>query len=1010
MRLTGSQGGMSEMVDVIGTINKITVSSALDDTIPIPIVAASQAFPSITLPNISNATILHAYLRIVGNARQSTSGASVDGAQNIQIRKDTPGTWTNALLVPNSALLHSPSSGISYISWLGAIDVSSEVDAFNDTYEVQWLNALAISDVITLQDVRVELDIYYTLDSGVEAKVDDILADTDELQANWLDPTGALFVLLSNAETYSTSAANDSADLLAITKLVEGNSVSDVGNTNTTFKTNLTETDDDYWNDHTIIINDPSLSNLIARRIIDYDGTTKFITVSVALPYTPDDLTSFSILGRVVQNTYDDATLTALVQSVKDAIQSESGAVVADGGNTPSYFKTDLSSTTLNYWTNVQILFLTGNNAGIARRISGYSVAKFITVSEAFPNTPTAAETFIIIGRVAGAGSALTESGIADATWDELKAGHTASTSFGKILQDLETVAAAIKVVTDILNGKLPTNYIMGSAVQTGKDDEIDDILADTAAMQPQVATIHGKLPSSTYLRGTADADGGLCTADKADINAQADLALSDYDPPTFTEMDAMETDLTTEIDANEAKLDILTTMVAQIQNNVYFSTTVLDMYQRPAAGSETYRIRAMVFDGSGNPEDPDSEELYMTLDGTSGSIVARTLMTKETVGIYYYDITILSTDTLENWTFTFDYLEGAVAKTHYRQSALTEWTSDINDIQTKVNAVYVKVDAVAPSPTIPAQILTHDTDIKALPNVQSTPEYLVIPSGITRINLEGGVDAVVTDIPIYDTTVLGRDGDMVCVLIGSEYVTGTIDTTNSQLTTCTRGAYSTVAAAHADLVSVYEVMIHPLRLNIFDKELNMVAPDSAPTVEIVDWQDVQEIAPTAMTAISTGLYGYDYFCVAGTQPKSRTLRFSIVINSITTLRQSTLMVLDKPASLNNLIDLVGGGTGEYLVNQDGYLDGSGVFQYWTDTMKGYLRDATTGSRLDDVLVTAYRVVNGQTILALIPPGQVTGNVNGEYEMRLDAGIYVFKFYKDQYRFPTDEVQRTVTA
>ena len=331
--------------------------------------------------------------------------------------------------------------------------------------------------------------------------------------------------------------------------------------------------------------------------------------------------------------------------------------------------------------------------------------------------------------------------------------------------------------------------------------------------------------------------------------------------------------------------------------------------------------------------------------------------------------------------------------------------SSDQTDKDDEIDAILEDT-----STTIPAQITQHDTDIKALPTVQSTPEFLVIPSGMTRINLEGGITAIATDIPIYDTTVLGGDGDIGCVLIGSEYVIGTIDSANSQLTSCTRGAYSTVAAIHADFVSIYEVMIHPLRLNIFDGELNMVAPDSAPTIAVYDWQDVEEIAPTAMTLISTGLYGYDYFMVAGTQVKSRTLRFSIIIDSITTVRQSTLMVLDKPASVNNLIDLVGGGTGEFLVNQDGYLDSSNIFQDWTDAMKGYLRDATTGSRLDDVLVTAYRVVNGQTILALIPPGQVVCDANGNYELRLDAGTYVFKFYKDQYRFPTDEVSRTVVA
>jgi hypothetical protein len=61
------------------------------------------------------------------------------------------------------------------------------------------------------------------------------------------------------------------------------------------------------------------------------------------------------------------------------------------------------------------------------------------------------------------------------------------------------------------------------------------------------------------------------------------------------------------------------------------------------------------------------------------------------------------------------------------------------------------------------------------------------------------------------------------------------------------------------------------------------------------------------------------------------------------------------------------------------------------------------------VLVTAYRVVNGQVILALIPPGQTVCDANGNYQLRLDAGTYVFKFYKDQYRFPTDEVTRVVS-
>lgn len=57
--------------------------------------------------------------------------------------------------------------------------------------------------------------------------------------------------------------------------------------------------------------------------------------------------------------------------------------------------------------------------------------------------------------------------------------------------------------------------------------------IADTVRTEMEEAgsnldQIHNKLPSKSYLRGTADADGGMDTADKADINTEADSALSD--------------------------------------------------------------------------------------------------------------------------------------------------------------------------------------------------------------------------------------------------------------------------------------------------------------------------------------------------------------------------------------------------------------------------------------------------------------------------------------------------
>lgn len=594
----------------------------------------------------------------------------------------------------------------------------------------------------------------------------------------------------------------------------------------------------------------------------------------------------------------------------------------------------------------------------------------------------------------------------------------------------------------------------------------LDDVLADTDEIQ-------GKLPSKATLRGTADADGGFDTEDKADINAEADQALVDYDPPTKAELDTAEANIISEIDDNETKIDTVITdlgthdtdikaligtpsvdisadiaanlaAIQAIQNNTRFTAAVPNPMQKPDAGNQAYRHASNLYDTQGDMEDPDNSEILVRIIKNDGTFITANLfkenalsnglddptdtgtfppasgwraMEKEATGKYFFFYKVASTETEEPLTVEFGWNEAGQVNYQSRPTKISDTTGDIEAILTAVIAIGVKVDSGTPSPTIPAQITTHDTDIKAdiathdtdikaLPTVKATPEYLVVPSGNTRIEQEGGIDAVVTTIPVYDVSTLQTEG---AILFESEYITYTGISVGNELTGCTRGAYGSTPATHADHVQGYEVLVYPIRLMVYDNELNMVAPDSAPTIEIVDWNGNQELAPLEMTLISTGLYGYNYKVAATDTPEPKTLRFSITTNSITTLRQSTLMLNDEPASQVDLLQIVGGGTGEFVCNQDGYFDSSNIFQAWTDVMVGYLRDATDGSRLDDVLVTAYKVINGQTVVAKIPPGQTVCDDNGNYELRLDAGTYTFKFHKDQYRFPTDEVPRTVT-
>jgi len=74
------------------------------------------------------------------------------------------------------------------------------------------------------------------------------------------------------------------------------------------------------------------------------------------------------------------------------------GAIVADGSNTSSTFKTDLSESTTDYHKDALILFTSGNLINQVKKVSAYNgTTKFITVSAAFTGTPATSDTFILL-------------------------------------------------------------------------------------------------------------------------------------------------------------------------------------------------------------------------------------------------------------------------------------------------------------------------------------------------------------------------------------------------------------------------------------------------------------------------------------------------------------------------------------------------------------------------------------------------------------------------------------
>jgi len=88
--------------------------------------------------------------------------------------------------------------------------------------------------------------------------------------------------------------------------------------------------------------------------------------------------------------------------------------------------------------------------------------------------------------------------------------------------------AAALKAdaVAEIQAG---LSTLTAAEVNAQVDDALNTAIPGSptaGSINERVKAIDDKLPSASYLRGTADSDGGLCTADKADIQTECEDAI----------------------------------------------------------------------------------------------------------------------------------------------------------------------------------------------------------------------------------------------------------------------------------------------------------------------------------------------------------------------------------------------------------------------------------------------------------------------------------------------------
>ncbi|MFQ6031010.1 MAG: hypothetical protein ACE5Q6_26390, partial [Dehalococcoidia bacterium] len=86
---------------------------------------------------------------------------AVNGAQQIRVRSDAPGTFQDAITIADNSLETAASATEGGLMLLGDSDISVEVDGV-DTYEFQWQNARVDGASLTLHDFQTYLILEYT--------------------------------------------------------------------------------------------------------------------------------------------------------------------------------------------------------------------------------------------------------------------------------------------------------------------------------------------------------------------------------------------------------------------------------------------------------------------------------------------------------------------------------------------------------------------------------------------------------------------------------------------------------------------------------------------------------------------------------------------------------------------------------------------------------------------------------------------------------------------------------
>ena len=135
------------------------------EEVQVTAVAGDKALPGVTVAGLpADAVVIRAVAMFKFRMVENTNAAAnkLNGAQNIQVRDDTPGTWRNAINLVDDIFGVGAGTREGGDVIIGDTDISVEVDG-DDTYNFQWDEARADLGNLQFNDVQTGLRVYYVL-------------------------------------------------------------------------------------------------------------------------------------------------------------------------------------------------------------------------------------------------------------------------------------------------------------------------------------------------------------------------------------------------------------------------------------------------------------------------------------------------------------------------------------------------------------------------------------------------------------------------------------------------------------------------------------------------------------------------------------------------------------------------------------------------------------------------------------------------------------------------------